>query len=219
MTACGTTASRRDIAAERSHRRPGSRPRSWWRLLPLGGAALLVAVTVGFGWRYWTIGRLEKTTHEAYPAADSPLIAPLTSESLSETDDSHFNLGVDEARAEVAASQAEIADVEASLIRQQAVIEQARAMVAACAAAVAIDAAAVTFAHREHDRYATLAKSGDGSAQNAVAKLETMVATAVLEAQHAQVYAGLVHDRAIENQAELNLEHSARPMSGAPAGR
>src|SRR5258705_6109253 len=146
MTACGTTASRRDIAAERSHRRPGSRSRSWWRLLPLGGAALLVGATVGLGWRHWTIGRLGEATHDAHVAADSPLVAPLTSESLSETDDS-YKLGVDEARADVAAAQAEIADVEASLIRQQAVIEQARAMAAACAAAVAVDAAAVTFAH------------------------------------------------------------------------
>src|SRR5882672_9925910 len=113
MIACGTTASRRDIAAERSHRRPGSRSRSWWRLLPLGGAALLVGATVGLGWRHWTIGRLGEAAHDAHVAADSPLAAPLTSESLSETDDSYYKLGVDEARADLAAAQAEIADVEA----------------------------------------------------------------------------------------------------------
>ena len=46
------------------------------RLLLAGAAIVALAGTVDYGWHYWTAGRFEVSTDDAYVQADSTTIAP-----------------------------------------------------------------------------------------------------------------------------------------------
>jgi membrane fusion protein (multidrug efflux system) len=221
-----------------------------WRPLLLAGVALIAAGAVGdFGWDYWTTGRFQESTDDAYVKADTTVIAPKVSGYLSEVlvadnepvkagqplariDDRDYAVAVEQANADVAAAQADIDNVTASIDEQQAVIAQARS-------SVAVDKANLTFTQQDNDRYVSLARTGAGSVQNeqqAVSKLQiaqstlqrdsaaVMAAeqrTAMLRAQLAKAGAVLAHDRAVQDQAALNLSYTTvvAPVDGVVGNR
>jgi membrane fusion protein (multidrug efflux system) len=201
------------------------------------GASLLALAGAGwFGWDYWTVGRFEVSTDDAYVQADNTTVAPKVSgyldavavednqhvkagQILAHIDDRDFKAALDQAHANVAASQANVDRNKAALETQQSIIDAARA-------AVAVDFANQTFANQDDKRYAILAVDGYGSQQNAqqassrVAALKAAIArdnasltTAVkqidqIKAELAQAEAALERDQANLRQAELNLSYA-----------
>jgi membrane fusion protein (multidrug efflux system) len=212
-------------------------PRRGLRRLLLAGAALLGLAAAGdYGWQYWTLGRFQVSTNDAYVKADSTTVAPKVSgylvavpvgdneqveagQVLARIDDRDFRTALAQARAGTAAAEASIATRRAALEAQQAAIEQARAT-------VDLGTANETFAQQDARRYATLAASGFGSVQNAqqsaarIAAAHAAVARdgaaltsatrqlGVLAAELAQAEAALAHARATEEQAALNLSYT-----------
>jgi membrane fusion protein, multidrug efflux system len=222
-------------------------PRS--KALLVGASALAFASASYFGWQYWTVGRFEVSTGDAYVQADNTTIAPRVSgymsavlvgdnepvkagQTLARIDDRDFRVALEQAKADVAAAEAAVATKQASLDAQQSVIDAARA-------AVGVGQANLAFAEQEDKRYASLAATGYGSLQNAqqaasriaasraavardTAALETAVRQVdVLRAELAQARATRAHDLAVQNQAELNLSYTtiASPVDGIVAAR
>jgi len=206
------------------------------RKLLIGASLLILAGAGWLGWDYWTVGRFEVSTDDAYIQADNTTAAPKVSgyldavqvednqhvkagQILAHIDDRDFKAALDQARANVAASQANVDRNKAALETQQSIIDAARA-------AVAVDIANQTFAHQDDKRYAILAADGYGSAQNSqqasshVAALQATIArdnasltTAVkqvdqIKAELAQAEAALERDQANQRQAELNLSYT-----------
>jgi len=219
------------------------------KLLLIGASLLAVAGASNFGWRYWTVGRFEVSTDDAYVKADSTTIAPKVSgyiaavavsdnqhvkagQILARIDDRDFKVAHEQAKADVAAAKASIANKQASLAAQQSQIEAAKA-------AIEVDKANETFAAQEDKRYAQLATTGYGSVQNAqlaasrVAAARATVArdTAaltnatrqldVLRAELAQAQAALARAEAAQHQAELNLSYTTivSPIDGVIGNR
>jgi membrane fusion protein (multidrug efflux system) len=204
--------------------------------LLLGASLLALAGATYFAWDYWTVGRFEVSTDDAYVQADNTTVAPKISgylaavlvgdnetvkagQVLARIDDRDFRAALDQAKADVAAAHAVIASKQAALDTQQSIIEAAKAT-------VAVDVANQTFAEQDNSRYAALAATGAGSVQNAqnaasriaaaragVARDTAALATAVkqvdtLKAELAQAQATLGHDEAALRQAELNLSYT-----------
>jgi membrane fusion protein (multidrug efflux system) len=231
-----------------SHKRAEKIRRSKQVLIGLAAAALL-GLTGDYGISFWTVGRFEISTDDAYVQADSTIIAPKVGGYLREVDvtdnqavkagqilaridDRDFVAALDQARANVAAAQADIDDIDASLKEQQSVIAQARAT-------VEVDKANLVFMQQDNDRYAMLADRGSGtvqSAQQARSKLDIAQATLahdnaaieaaqgqidVLNAQRGKAAAVLAQDRAEEEQAQLNLGYTniVAPIDGTVGDR
>ena len=204
--------------------------------LLVGASLLVLGAAVYAGWGYWTVGRFEVSTDDAYVQADNTTVAPKVSgyldavlvgdnesvkagQVLARIDDRDFRTALDQAKADVAAAQAAIASKQAALETQQSIIEAAKAT-------VAVDVANQTFAEQDNARYASLAATGAGSVQNAqqaasriavarasVARDTASLTTAVkqvdtLKAELAQAQATIAHDQAAERQAELNLSYT-----------
>ena len=216
--------------------RPGGhRPSAPGRCWPVPGLLALVAAGY-YGWDYWTVGRFEVSTDDAYVQADNTTVAPKVSgyldqvqvgdnqqvkagQTLAHIDDRDFRTALDQSKADVAAAGADIASKQAALETQQSIIEAARAT-------IAVDQANEIYAEQDDKRYATLAASGAGSVQNAqqaasriavarasVARDTAALTTAVkqvdlLKADLAHAEATLAHDRAAQAQAELNLSYT-----------
>jgi membrane fusion protein (multidrug efflux system) len=211
--------------------------------------ALLLVGAIGLGWYWYTTWRWLESTDDAYTQADNTAIVPRVSGYISEllvTDNQRVKAGdvlvridprdyeaaVDQAQADVAAAEANIRSLDAQISQQQAMIEQARADVAAAEADLA-------FAQQEYARYSTLAKTGAGTVQraqqaatdlrNKTAALEhnqAALAAAekqidVLRTQRSQAHATLLHDRAVLEQARLNLGYTVikTPIDGAVGDR
>ena len=221
-----------------------------WRAVLLLGAGLVAAAAVAdFGWHYWVTGRFQVSTDDAYVKADTTIVAPKVSGYLSDVlvtdnqavkagqplariDDRDYLVAVHQASADVAAAQADIDDVRANLDQQQAVIAQARATLDA-------DAANLTLSRQNNDRYIDLARTGAGTVQNeqqAVSGLRTAEATLrrdaaalaaaekqteMLNARLAKAKAVLAHDRAVADQAALNLSYTTivAPVDGVVGNR
>jgi len=209
----------------------------WLRKLLLTGASLVaLAGAAHFGWDYWTVGRFEISTDDAYVKADSTTIAPKVSgylgavlvgdnesvkagQVLARIDNRDYKVALDQAEADVAATKAAVSNKQAALDAQQSVIEAARA-------ALGVDQANQTFAEQDDKRYAHLATTGYGSVQNAqqaasriaaakasVARDQASLVTAlkqvdVLKAELAQANAALARSEAVQNQAQLNLSYT-----------
>ncbi len=213
----------------------------------IGLAALTAAAY--YGERYWTVGRFEVSTDDAYVKADNTTIAPKVAgyiarvlvgdnekvkagQVLARIDDRDFKVAVEQANAEVAAAKAAIADKQAALGAQRSTIDAARANVAA-------DEANATFAAQENKRYSDLAKTGFGSVQNAeaansrrlaaqaaVTRDQATLASAskqidVLKAELEQTKANLSRAQAALDQAELNLSYTTivAPVAGEVGAR
>jgi membrane fusion protein (multidrug efflux system) len=234
----------RPVVEARAKRRP-----IWLRAAAAGAAAVLVVAVGAFGSHYWTVGRFEVSTDDAYVKADSTIIAPKVGgylrsvfvadnqpvkvgELLAKIDDRDFVAAAEQARANVAAAQADIDNIRGTIDQQQAVIAQARAT-------VTIDKANLTFMEQDNDRYATLVTRGATSvqtSQQAVSKRDIARATAtrdeaaldvaerqsvMLRAQLAKAEAVLQQNRALQDQAELNLGYTniVAPVDGVIGNR
>lgn len=217
---------------------------------------LLAAVALGviagaayYGHGYWTTGRFQVSTDDAYVKADSTTVAPKISgyladvlvsdnetvkagQPLARIDDRDFKTALDQAKADVAAAEATVNAKQASLDIQQSTIGAARAT-------LDVDKANETFAEQNSKRYANLASSGYApvqTAQQAASAIAAAQATIVrdtatleaatkqvdlLKAELAQAKASLTRDQAIQRQAELNLSYTtiSAPVSGTIGNR
>jgi membrane fusion protein (multidrug efflux system) len=220
------------------------------RRLLLAGAAVAVLAGGGwYGWDYWTVGRFQVSTDDAYVKADNTTIAPKVSgylsavlvgdnehvragQMLARIDDRDFKVALDQTKADVAAAEAAIASKHAQLDVQQSVIEAARAT-------LALDTATQTFAEQENKRYTDLAGTGFGSVQNAqqaqsryasaqaaIARDTANLASALrqvelLKADIAQAVAAQARATALQHQAELNLGYTTiiAPIDGVVGNR
>ncbi|MGA0530318.1 HlyD family secretion protein [Hansschlegelia sp. KR7-227] len=216
----------------------------------LMASAAIAALGIGsYGYRYWTVGRFQISTDNAYVQADNVTIAPKIAgylaqvlvrdnqsvnagQALAKIDDRDYQTALDQARANVAVSEAVIASRKAAIETQRSMVDSARAT-------LVLDQANFTFAEQENRRYGALAKSGYGSVQNAqnaasrtsiaraaVQRDDAALASSVkqvdqLKADLAQAEAKLLHDRAVEHQAELNLSYATivAPSDGVVGNR
>jgi len=228
---------------------PESKPHRLRKLLLVGASVLALAGSADFGWNYWSVGRFQVSTDDAYVKADNTTIAPKISgyvgavlvgdneqvksgQVLARIDDRDFRVAVDQAKADVETAQAAIANKQAMLAAQQSVIDAARAT-------IEVDQANLTFALQEDERYARLASTGYGSVQNAqqatsrrsaaraaVARDDASLKSAtaqldVLKAELAQAQASLARNEALLRQAELNLSYTniVSPADGVVGNR
>ncbi|MGB8841995.1 MAG: HlyD family secretion protein [Aliidongia sp.] len=220
------------------------------RKLLLVGASLLALTGAAYlGWQYWTVGRFEVATDDAYVQADTTTIAPKVSgyisavlvqdnepvkanQILARIDDRDFQVALNQAKADVAAAQAVVATKQAALDSQQSVIEAARAT-------INVDQATQTFAQQDNKRYSDLAVGGVGTVQNAqqaaartavahaavardTASLETSLHQIdVLKGELGQAQAALAHSEALRDQAQLNLSYATivAPVDGVVGNR
>ena len=122
---------------------PAARPRR--RLRPLlYAAAGLAALAAGAAYarQYWTVGRFEVSTDDAYVQADTTTIAPKVSgyigrvlvgdneavkagQALARIDDRDYRVALDQAKADVASAEATIQSKRATLATQRSVIDSA----------------------------------------------------------------------------------------------
>lgn len=218
--------------------------------------ALFAAVALGaitavayYGHNYWTEGRFEVSTDDAYVKADSTTVAPKVSGYLSEVlvsdnevvkagqplariDDRDFRTALDQATADVAAAEATVNAKQASLDIQQSTIAAARAT-------LDVDKANETFAEQNNKRYTNLATNGYApvqTAQQTASAIAAAQATIVrdtaaldaaikqvdlLNAELTQAKATLAHDQAVAHQAELNLSYATivAPVDGTVGNR
>jgi membrane fusion protein, multidrug efflux system len=218
-------------------------------LLMTTAAVALLAASVFYGWQYWTVGRFQTSTDDAYVAADNTTVAPRVSgylvdvlvgdnqrvaagQVLARIDQRDFAIALDQAKADVAAANAVVARKKAELDIQGSTIEAAKA-------ALAVDQANEKFAQQEDKRYSDLAATGYGSVQNAqqagsriaaatasVRRDTAALASAIkqvdlLKADIAQAEATLAHDLAMQSQAELNLSYATitSPVDGVVGNR
>ena len=219
------------------------------RLMMAGAAIAVLAGASWYGWDYWTVGRFEVSTDDAYVKADNTTIAPKVSgyltdvlvgdnqrvtagQVLARIDDRDFGVALDQAKADVAAAQAAVASKQAQLEIQQAVI-------AAAKATIEVDTATKTFASQENKRYTDLAATGYGSVQNAqqaqaknagadaaILRDKANLASAekqveLLKAEIAQAVAAASRATALQRQAELNLGYTTitAPIDGVVGNR
>ncbi|MGA2397349.1 MAG: HlyD family secretion protein [Steroidobacteraceae bacterium] len=217
-----------------------------------GISALIVALLAAgviFGHRYWTVGRFLVSTDDAYVQADSSTIAPKVSgyvasvmvddnqpvkagQILARIDSRDLQTALDEADANVVATQASIVNLSAQLVVQQSLIKQADANVSVAKTARAL-------AKRNEERRLEMAKVGYGSDEQSddasadsvekaslVAREEAAASTArkqveVLTAQKALAEAQLASALALRHQAALNLSYATirAPIDGTVGAR
>ena len=151
---------------------------------------------------------------------------------LARIDDRDFRTALDQARADVAASEAAVKNLNAQIELQEPLIQQQ-------AAEVDVAEANLKFAREEHARYDGLMKSGSGTVQRAQqtdAALRAQTAQLqqgksgliaankkieVLSTERAKATAQLNHARAFEQQAALNFSYAqiTAPVDGTVAAR
>jgi len=219
------------------------------RFLIAGASLAALAAAAYLGWEYWSVWRFEVSTDDAYVQADNTTIAPRVSgyltqvlvndnervkagQVLARIDARDFNVALAQAKADVQAAKAAIENKQAALEAQQSIINSAKAT-------IDVDKANETFAEQDSARYAHLASTGYGSVQNAQ-QAEARIAAArasitrdtaaltnakqqvdILKAELAQAKATLVHDEAVQEQAELNLSYTTvvSPIDGVVGNR
>jgi membrane fusion protein (multidrug efflux system) len=237
-------------AAETGQTVPAAPLRRRVKRAAIAVAALLAgAAAVDFAYDYWTTGRFEVSTDDAYVKADFTTIAPKVSgylnavlvednqkvkagQVLARIDDRDFRTALDQANAQVASARAAIANLDAQTALQQSVIDQAKATIAATQASL-------RFSQADAARYADLAKTGAGSVQRAqqteAARTEQTAGLqrdqagllgaqkklAVLATDRAQAEAELAKAQALARQAELNLSYTviSAPVDGTVGAR
>jgi membrane fusion protein (multidrug efflux system) len=228
---------------------PSPRKRGLRRMLLIGAGLVALSGASYFGWQYWTVGRFQIATDDAYVQADNTIIAPKVSGYLTEVligdnqevkagqllariDERDFVIALAQAKADVAAAEATVANKRAALDVQQSAITAARAVVVA-------DEANELYARQEDERYAALAAKGFGSVQNAqqassriaaaratVARDKAALENAtrqleVVKAELSQAEAALARAHAAQDQAELNLSYTriVSPIDGVVGNR
>jgi membrane fusion protein (multidrug efflux system) len=229
--------------------RPGNLKGQLRKLLLAGAAVAVLAGAGWYGWDYWTVGRFQVSTDDAYVKADNTTIAPKVSgyltdvlvgdnervkagQMLARIDDRDFKVALDQAKADVAAAQATVVSKQAQLEVQQSVIQAAKAT-------VEVDTATKTFAGQENKRYTDLAATGYGSVQNAQAAqsknagaeaaiqrdqanlVSALKQVDLIKAELAQAIAASARASALQRQAELNLSYTTitAPIDGVVGNR
>ncbi len=219
------------------------------RLLMAGAALAVLAGASWYAYDYWTVGRFEVSTDDAYVKADNTTIAPKVSGYLHEVlvgdnepvkagqvlariDDRDYAVALEQSRADVAAAEAAVSSKRAQLDVQQSVIEAAKAT-------LDVDTASATFTRQENKRYTDLAATGYGSVQNAQAaqsrdagalaaieRDKANIASAInqvelLKAELSQAVAAVARAKAVLRQAELNLSYTTivAPIDGVVGNR
>jgi len=224
------------------------RRRRRWLIIAVVGALLLIAAA-GFAWYWFTTLRWLESTDDAYTQSDVVTIAPKVAgyvddllvtdnqrvkkgETLLRIDPRDYRTALAQAQANVAAAEADIANIDAQLTMQQAQINQAQSDINSAQAAL-------TFSQQDYARYAALARTGSGTvqrAEQAQSDLRTKEATlshsqaelkgatdqvAVLRTQRQKSVATLAQDRAVLDQARINLGYATiqSPVDGAVGDR
>jgi membrane fusion protein (multidrug efflux system) len=221
-----------------------------WRTVLFGIAGLLALAAATYAaWEYWTEWQYEVSTDDAYVQADVVAISPQVAGHIAEVlvndnqavkagdvlatiDPRDFQTAVAQATADVAAAEASVASINAQLTEQQALINEALATVNA-------DQATETFAKQNETRFGTLAKSGYGTvqdAQQATSQSNSAAAVVVkdqaaldaakkqvdtLNAELTEAKATVEHNRAVLEQAQLNLGYTVlrAPVDGVVGAR
>jgi membrane fusion protein, multidrug efflux system len=221
------------------------RRRFVWPAAIAAAAALAVAGAA----YYWSFTRFLVSTDDAYVQADSTIVASRVSgyvaavliedhqqvpagEVLARIDDRDFRASLDQARADVRASQAAVDDLQAQLTEQNTLIARARAGVSA-------SQATLDLANLNRVRYQKMAGIGFGSEQQSQeadaqarergADLDRDRAALgasqnqvhVLHAKLAQAQAIYDRSKAIERRAALELDYTTitAPIDGVVAAR
>ena len=214
--------------------------------------ALLVAGLSGgsyYGWTWWTVGRFQQTTDNAFLQADKVTVSPRISgvvatvavgdnqpvhagDLVATIDDRDARIQVEGARAELAKAQAQLEGYKAAVVQQLATVASNQADIVNAEAGLA-------FSVQEAKRYADLLTSGAGTSQRAQqtdADLRQHRATldkdrAALDAAEKQVKtyealaqsakAGIDSAQAKLDQAELNLSYTVvrAPVDGVVGDR
>ena len=219
------------------------------RFLMFVGAPTALALAVGGAAYYWTSARFVVSTDDAYVQADSTTVAPRVSgyvsavmiqdhqsvkvgQVLALIDDRDFRAALDQARADVRASEAAANDLQAQLIEQSTLIARAQASVTASQAAMEL-------ASLNRVRYRKMAGIGFGSEQQSqeadaqakehsadLARDRAALASAhgeveVLQAKLAQAQALRDRSQAVEHRAALELSYTSitAPIDGVVAAR
>jgi membrane fusion protein (multidrug efflux system) len=238
----------RELAAAASVDKPVKR--RWIKRTLLGATALVVLAGIAYeGQEYWTTGRFQVSTDDAYVQADNSAIAPKISgyikdvlvadnetvkagQILARIDDRDYATALEQAKADVDAARATVDGKQAALDAQQSVIDAARAT-------IDVDNANATYAEQNDKRYASLATNGYAAVQTAQLAASQITATKativrdtaslagavkqvdLLKAELAQAKAALAHDIAVQHQAELNLSYASvtAPIDGVVGNR
>jgi membrane fusion protein (multidrug efflux system) len=223
--------------------------------LPVRRMALAAALLAGtalagyYGHDYWTTGRFQVSTDDAYVKADSTTIAPKVAgyladvlvqdnqpvkagQVLAHIDDRDLRTAFNQARADVAAAAATVQNLGARISLQAAEIAQTEA-------AVDSTKARLQFAQVDAARYQALVTTGagtlqrtqqTGAARDEIAAQLHHDEAAVLAAQRQvpvlttlrdQAQAQLERARAVAQQAELNLSYATitAPIDGTVGAR
>lgn len=142
-------------------------------------AALLAGIVGGghYGWHWWTAGRFQESTDNAFLQADKLMVAPKVAgfvaavlvgdnqpvkagDILATLEDTDYRLAVNEAKAELEKATAQMAGFKAGVIQQLASVESAKADVANAEAAL-------DFSKQEARRTKDLLATGAGTVQRA----------------------------------------------------
>jgi membrane fusion protein (multidrug efflux system) len=211
--------------------------------------AFALAGAAVFGHYYLITGRYLETTDDAYVKADSTIIAPKVSgyisgvlvadnepvkagQLLARIDDRDFTTALNQAKADVTASEAAVRNLDAQIELQEPLIQQQ-------AAEVDASEATLKFAQEERTRYDGLMKSGSGTIQRAQqtdAALRAQTAQLqqgrsgliaankkieVLSTERAKAVAQLDRARAVAEQETLNLSYTriTAPVDGTVGAR
>jgi membrane fusion protein, multidrug efflux system len=153
-------------------------PRGRKGKLLMAGAALIAFVLSGnYGWHWWTVGRFQETTDNAFLQADKVTVAPKVAgfisavlvrdnqpvkagDVLATIDDADHKVAIAEAQADLDKAVAQLEGYKAAVVQQQAQVETSRADI--------INAeAALTFAQQEAARSEDLLSRGAGTTQRA----------------------------------------------------
>ena len=143
-------------------------------------AAVLLAGLAGgghYGWHWWTVGRFQETTDNAFLQADKVTVAPKVAgfvaavfvtdnqpvkagDVLATVDQRDYRIAIAEAQAELDKAQAQLEGYKAAVVQQEAQVESNKADVSNAEAGL-------TFATQEAKRYGDLLASGAGTSQRA----------------------------------------------------
>src|SRR5579871_5789870 len=200
------------------------------RLLMAGAALAVLAGASWYAYDYWTVGRFEVSTDDAYVKADNTTIAPKVSGYLHEVlvgdnepvkagqvlariDDRDYAVALEQSRADVAAAEAAVSSKQAQLDVQQSVIEAAKAT-------LDVDTASATFTRQENKRYTDLAATGYGSVQNAqAAQSRDAGALAAIERDKANIASAINQVELLKAELSQSYTTIVAPIDGVVGNR
>jgi len=186
------------------------------RVLLIVVGLMAVAGGIRYGWHWWTVGRFEETTDDAFLQADKVTVAPKVGGFVADvfvTDNQPVKAGDMIARIDDRDHQVVLAQDEADLEKAKATLEsvvslyiQQQARIVEAKADVANNRAALSFSEVQDKRYAVLMSTGAGTTQRSQqASTDLQMKQAALDKANAS------YDAAQKQMdALLSLEAAAR---------